>query len=128
MDAALRALIAFGRDDDVVVFRSLDEASGRMEAIDVEAGVYVALFTDTGIVVHASTDADRVVLTVTDVRDAAGSRARIRGYQRDAGASEPDQDPLEFARQQLRQEWEQRWPRWPLWLAGKGHGTKPPEL
>lgn len=72
MDARHRAFIAFGRNDDVVVFRSRDEASGWMEAIDVEASEYVALFTDTRIVVHASTDADRVVLTLTDERDDVG--------------------------------------------------------
>ena len=127
MNAPYRALIAFGRDDDVAVFRSLDEASGWMEAPDVDAGEYVALFTDSGIVVHASTEADRVVLTITDERVETGLRARIREYQRRTGASESE-DPLEFARHELHREWQQRWPRRPQWLARRVHGDRPPEI
>ncbi|SDR89775.1 hypothetical protein SAMN04489717_0946 [Actinopolymorpha singaporensis] len=127
----VRAVFVFDRDHDALVFRSLEHATGYMEAIDVEEGEYVALFTETGGIVNATTTAERVVLTVTGERDEADLRARLRDHQRRMRTPEPITDPVAFASDYLRREreweWAHRWPRWPAWLDRRLHGEHPPK-
>jgi hypothetical protein len=121
------AVLIFSADGELIPFRSLTEAAGWMEAIDVLDGEYEALFTLDGRLVHAAAETDRssVTLTVTDRTDLHGLRQRLQLAQSQQNfISDPD-DPRAVANELFAQAWEQRRPQRPRWLDRLLHGDPP---
>lgn len=114
-------------DDGVQFFRSIDEAAGWVEAIDVEAGVYEAFVGLDGerllprvveefqVVLEpsGSPDPDALVTLLERARDSYG------------GFTSDPTEPRSVANELLAQVWEMRWPRWPRWLDRRLHGDGP---
>jgi hypothetical protein len=133
------AVFVFANDDPVpMAFDSLASASGYMEAIDVEHGLYSELDRDTGLrgVVYTidgrrvdAAAVDNVVeLTITTQQDRAGlQQALRRAAQRGLIDSDPA-DPLLVARELLDKQWDSRWPKRPRWLDRRLHGGDAPSL
>src|SRR6478672_5529871 len=72
------AVFVFGREGDVMAFPHVEDASGWMEAIDVNAGEYEGAFTlDGRIVAIGTAPKDAIVLRITDERDPSELRARL---------------------------------------------------
>jgi hypothetical protein len=121
-------VFVFGEDPVPGVFLSVANAAGHMEAIDVRDGEYHAAYTIDGRVVTISTVGERVVLDVTEERDMAGLRRRLRTWhERGNLMSDPD-DLVAIANELLRGEWETRWPKRPRWLSRHMHGAEPPQI
>jgi hypothetical protein len=103
-----------------LIFASLDEAGGYMEAIDVDDGEYEAAYLHDGtildVVIPLGPDGP-VLLRCTGERDLAGLRDRIAAYQRARGRPQEVSDLIVFANDLLREEWEQARLQRPRWLA-----------
>jgi hypothetical protein len=122
------AVFVFGEDPLPGVFTSLADAAGDMEAIDVANGEYHALYTVDGHVVRMSGASGYVRLEVTDERNVADLRRRLREWAaRGDLASDPD-DLVAVANELLRGQSEARWPKRPRWLSRRIHGASPPEI
>jgi hypothetical protein len=129
MAEPLRAVFVFALDGEPFVFRTLAEAAGWMEAIDVRDGEYPALFTDTGRVVEATATPNfDVLLALTDRYDPAGFRALLRERTSGLGVKVGSDDVLAIGDALVREEWEHRWPQHPRWLARRLHGDRPRPL
>jgi hypothetical protein len=125
MTPSVRAVFVFDQDGDVMAFQSVEQAAGYMEYIDVEGGEYPALFTLDGRIITATTEGYEVILAVEEARDEAGLRQRLLdGWQRNRLTSPPD-DLVAIANELLRQEWNNRWPKRPRWLARRLRGEGP---
>ncbi len=122
------AVFIFDRDGDLNVFPSLRDAAGWLEAVDVEAGEYKAAFLHDGTVVNVGTSAETVVLTPTAVRDQRSLCDEIARYQQRVASAPQTVDPLDFANEWLRREWDVRWPKRPAWLARRLHGDAPAQV
>lgn len=121
------AVLVFGSDGELIPFRTLADAAGFMEAIDVLNGEYDALFTLDGPVAQATAAADGqpVRPTVTDHTDLPGLQRRLRQVQpRERFVSDPH-DPRAVANELLAQAWHQRRPKRPHWLDRLLHGDPP---
>lgn len=126
MAERLRAVFVFALEGEPFVFRSLAEAAGFMEAIDVTDGEYPALFTDEGQVVEATATPDfNVLLALPDQYDPAAFRALLRERTSGLGLTADTSDVIAIGDALLRQEWEHRWPQRPRWLARRLHGDSP---
>jgi hypothetical protein len=122
------AVFVFGEDPLPGVFTSMAEAAGDMETLDVENGEYHALYSVDGCRVRVSTASGSVRLEVTDERDVADLRRRLREWAAVGHlASDPD-DLVAVANELLRDQWDVRWPKRPGWLSRRVHGAGPPEL
>jgi len=99
-----------------------------MEGVDVEDGVYPAVFLHDGTVLEASTYDGRVLLRDTGRRDPGALGDRLSAYERRIGRSGGTPDPLGYANDWLRQEWDRRWPTWPEWLSRRLHGAAPEQV
>ena len=66
-----------------------------------------------------------VVIQRTDEKDLTGLLHAIQDHQRAAGWSSDSADPIAFANELLRWEWERRWPKRPRWLSRRLHGDSP---
>lgn len=125
----LRAVLVFALDGEPFVFRTLAEAAGWMEAIDVRDGEYPALFTDEGQVVEATATPDfEVDLTLTSRYDSDGFHALLRERTAVLGLQLDTDDVIAIGDALLRDEWEHRWPQHPRWLARWLHGDSPRPL
>lgn len=125
---AVPAVFLFDRQGDLNVFASMSDAAGWMEAMDVEDGEYPSAFLHDGTVVDMACSSGAVVLTSTAVRDLPLLERLLTGYRRGLRGATSTAAPLDFANEGLRQDWERRWPRRPLWLARRFHGGSPPQV
>ena len=114
--------------DDVGAFASVGDAAGSLEAVDVDAGEFDALFTLDGRIVRATSRGEVAVLSVTDERDVAGLKRRLRAYAQSAGLRCSPDDPRAIANEIFRRQWEQRWPKRPRWLDERIHGSGPNQI
>ena len=122
-----RAVLSFDDTGDVWVFASLQDAASWMEAVDVEAGEYDAgVFTHDGHIVEVTTLGDRTVLDVRPERDEPRVWALL-AEGRPGLSPTTSEDVLRFVNEQLRWEWERRWPTRPRWLHRRMHGVTPPQ-
>ena len=104
---------------DVMAFASAADAAGYMEAVDVVDGEYRRAWLHDGTVLRMLTpagDDGPVVLERTGDMDLAGLRAAVAVHAHATGRSDVS-DPLAYAAELIRWEWEHRWPRRPRWLA-----------
>lgn len=127
MSDAPLAVLVFGADGELIPFRTLAEATGWMEAIDVLNGEYDALFTSDGRIVAATAEQDggRVTLTVTDQTDLPGLQQRLhQARPRERFTSDPD-DPRAVINELFTQAWLNRRPQRPRWLDRLLHGDPP---
>ncbi|TDO33813.1 hypothetical protein EV643_13182 [Kribbella sp. VKM Ac-2527] len=108
-------------DVDLNMFPSIADAQDWMEAIDVDDGEYTAALTETGRVLKMRTDNGLVVLEMTDELDPDLLQRLLREHGQAIGQPGIEQDPVGFANQTWKLEWEQRWPRWPRWLDNRLH-------
>jgi hypothetical protein len=124
----VRAVFVFGDDPQPMVFQSLGDAMGWMEAIDVENGEYDALYTLDGRAIDASVSGNQVVLEVTNERNERDVRHRLReAASRGLVTSDPE-DLGAVANELLRNQWNSRWPKHPRWLSRRLHGDGPAEV
>lgn len=118
--ATPRVVFVFA-DVDLNMFPSIADAQDWMEAIDVDDGEYTAALTETGRVLKMRTDNGLVVLEMTDELDPDLLQRLLREHGQAIGQPGIEQDPVGFANQTWKLEWEQRWPRWPRWLDNRLH-------
>ena len=122
-----RALFVFDRENCCSVFPDIAEATGQLEANDVETGEYV-VFDQDGTVFEIWAEGLDVRVRATDERDVAQLHQRLGRFideQHIEGASE---DVMDVANAILEADWESRWPKRPRWLATRLHGDAPPTL
>jgi len=122
------AAFVFDNEGDLNVFPSLQVATGWLEAVDVDGGEYSAAFLDDGSVVELGTAGEEVVLTATATRDLLRLDRLLSQYQHRIGDPVTGGSARDFANDWLRAEWEQRWPKRPVWLARRLHGKHPPQV
>jgi len=124
---ARHAIFAFDQENWCSVFIDVGEASGRLEANDVDAGEYV-VFDQDGTVFETWTDGPYVHLRPTDEHDPAQLRARLRRFLDEQHIECASDDVIDIAGAILEADWEDRWPKRPRWLARRLHGDAPPRL
>jgi hypothetical protein len=124
------AVLVFNRDGDLMVFLSVHDAAGYMEAVDVEAGEYPAVFLLDGTQVDVATDGQyAVTLTPGDPGHMAELMQHLREYNRVIGRDAvPADDPVAAANAWLDAEWRVRWPQRPAWLRSRVLGDAPPRV
>jgi hypothetical protein len=110
---------------DLTMFPSMADAQDWLEAIDVDDGEYTAALTEAGRVIRMRTQDGLVVLELTDKLDAGLLRTLLREHGQAIGQTGIELDPVEFANQSWKTEWEHRWPRWPSWLDKRLHPHGP---
>lgn len=110
---------------DLTMFPSITDAQNWMEAIDVDQGEYTAALTETGRVIRMRTENEAVVLELTDDLDAEQLRGFLREHGQAIGQPGIELDPVGFANQSWKIEWDHRWPRWPRWLDKRLHPHGP---
>ena len=110
---------------DVNVFPSIADAQDWMEAIDVDDGEYTAALTETGRVIRMRTEKELVLLELTDELDPKLLQRLLREHGQAIGMPGIELDPLGFANESWKWEWEHRWPRWPRWLDKRLHPDGP---
>ena len=113
---------------DVLVFPSLTDAEGWMEAIDVAAGEYTAALTDTGQIIRMSTKNEEVILELTDETNLPRLKTLLRDHNDQIGQPGADVDPIAFANRSWQLEWETRWPKRPHWLDKLLHPHGPTQV
>ena len=92
-----------------------------MEAIDVDDGEYTAALTETGRVIKMRTENWTVVLELTDELDPDVLHRLLRAHGQAIGQPGIEQDPVGFANQSWKFEWDHSWPRWPRWPDNQLH-------
>jgi hypothetical protein len=129
-ESPLDPVFVITRDGDFHLFKSLDQAAGWVEAVDVLDGEYVDFIRVTGerlrAVASASPNAARVVLEPTGVIDLDYLQARLHALASRNGYDGPAENPREIANQVFANEWRSAWPRWWPWLHQRLHGEGPP--
>ncbi|MEJ7764064.1 MAG: hypothetical protein WKF86_01070 [Acidimicrobiales bacterium] len=118
------AFFIFSLDSgDVDVEPDMDTASAAIEPQDVSIAEVV---DDCGQRYTPTTDGRVTVLVATGEVDRGALEARLRSSHEVAHLQINDQDDfvLGFADAAARWEWEHRWPRWPMWLDRRLHGTE----
>jgi hypothetical protein len=103
------------------MFRSIADAEDWMEAMDVDDGEYTAALTETGRVIRMKTENDLAVLELTDELDSELLHRLLREHGQAIGRPGIEVDPVGFANESWKWEWEHRWPRWPRWLDKRLH-------
>lgn len=126
-DDSPRVVFLFDGNMDLYLFPSLDAAEDWMEAIDVDAGEYPAAMTETGRVIKMSTEKGLVVLELTDQTDLPKLQELLRAHGKLIGQQGIELDPVDFANQSWKHDWETRWPKWPRWLDKHLHPHGPPK-
>jgi hypothetical protein len=124
---ARRALFVFDRENWCSVFPDVGEATGQLEANDVEAGECV-VFDHDGTVFEICAEGFDVRLRPTDERDLAQLRERLARFLDEWQIDCASEDVIDIGTAILRAEWERRWPKRPRWLATRLHGDAPPKL
>lgn len=126
----LRAVFVFQRvDPEMLVFPSLEAAASYIEAIDVNDGVYETLYTLDGWVIDPRPDTSErhVELVVGEKRDVDGLLQRVADRRPSDRVLLPE-DLQVIANEELRRQWNVRWPRWPAWLDRRMHGDGPTHI
>jgi hypothetical protein len=124
---ARRALFVFDRENSCSVFPDAAEATGQLEANDVEAGEYV-VFDQDGTVFEIWAEGLDVRLRRTDERDLAQLQDRLGRFLDESRITCASADVIDVGNAILEAEWESRWPKRPRWLATRLHGDAPPTL
>ena len=122
------AIFMFG-DGGPVVRDTVEHASGFMEAVDVENGEFDAVYDETGLILRPEVENRKVRLLPTESADFDDLIRRLTDWCQTQGASldsESGDFPIQVARQMAESEWNARWPKRPLWLSRRIHGTSPP--
>jgi hypothetical protein len=121
-------VFVFPRGQDMLVFPDVDHAASWMEAIDVADGEYEAVYDTSGRLIEAEAIDPKMgvlVLHPSDAADPADLRRRIQAYMDRTGFPGTADDAEGVAREYLRREWDQRWPKRPSWLDRRLHGDPP---
>jgi hypothetical protein len=116
-------------EGELMVLATLGDVLSRVEAMDIVDGEVDAVWLQDGTVVRLVTPdgADgAVVVERTGEQDLAGLLAAVDTWDRRTGGPGGVTDLMAWADEQLRREWERRWPRRPAWLARRLHGPLPP--
>ncbi|MGW5194759.1 hypothetical protein ACWEOO_36260 [Kribbella sp. NPDC004138] len=124
MPASPRVVFVFA-GLDLTMFPSMADAQDWLEAIDVDDGEYTAALTEIGRVISMRAENDLVVLELTDELDADLLQRLLREHGQAIGRPGIELDPIEFANQTWKIDWEHRWPRWPRWLDKRLHPHGP---
>ncbi len=127
-------VFVFDSTNDLLVCPSVDYACRWVEAVDVADGEYTAFLHDGTEVRLTAVTRTEVVAEVSDTRDREALLSRIAEYEmaiarsagRPVGAAVTD--PLRYAERELREQWENRWPKRPRWLDRRLHGDGPPPV
>jgi hypothetical protein len=114
--------------DGVDVFPSVGDAADSLGGFDIDDGEFEALITLDGRIVRAESRGEVAVLTVTQQRDVAELKRRLRSFARSAGFLCTPDDPRAVANEILRRQWETRWPKRPRWLDERIHGSNPDQI
>jgi hypothetical protein len=122
-----RALFVFDRENWCYVFPDVAEATGQLEANDVEAGEYV-VFDQDGTVFEIWAEGLDVRLRPTDERDLTQLQERLGRFADERHIKRASEDVIDIGNAILEAEWESRWPKRPRWLATRVHGGAPPTL
>jgi hypothetical protein len=109
------------------VFSDVAEATGQLEANDVEADEYV-VFDNDGTVFEIWAEGLHVRLRPTDERDLAHLRERLGLFLHKWHIRCASEDVMDIGNAILEADWESRWPKRPRWLATRLHGDAPPTL
>ncbi len=97
-------------------------------------GEYTAFLHDGTEVRFTAVSRHEVVAEVSGTRDPEGLLSRIARHERAAAehagrpAGPAVTDPLRYAERELREQWENRWPKRPRWLDRRLHGDGPPPV
>jgi hypothetical protein len=110
---------------DLTMFPSIADAQDWLEAMDVDDGEYTAALTETGRVVRMTTKNELVVLELTDELDSELLHRLLREHGQAIGRPGIELDPVGFANESWKREWDHRWPRWPHWLDKRLHPQGP---
>jgi hypothetical protein len=124
---ARRALFVFDRENECSVFSDVAEATGQLEANDVEADEYV-VFDQAGTVFEIWAEGLHVRLRPTGERDLAQLQGRLSLFLHRRHIRCASEDAMDIGNAILEAAWESRWPRRPRWLATRLHGDAPPTL
>ena len=127
MAMSRRALFVFDRDNWCYVFESVEAAENDLETNDVDADEYV-MFDEGGRVFAARVEGVRVRLNATDVCDLAQLHERLARFIHSQRTDCVSEDVIDIANAILKADWEDRWPKWPPWLARRIHGVEPPAI
>jgi hypothetical protein len=122
------AIFMFG-DGGPVVRDTVEHASSFMEAADVENGEYNAVYDEAGLMFRPQVEGRLVRLISTRNSDHDDLVRRLTDWCRTAGLTlDPASDdfPIQVAQRIAESEWSARWPKRPLWLSRRIHGTSPP--
>ena len=107
------------------MFPSIADAQDWLEAMDVDDGEYTAALTETGRVIGLKTENELVVLELTDELDSDLLHRLLREHGQAIGRPGIESDPVGFANESWKREWDHRWPRWPHWLDQRLHPDGP---
>jgi len=124
---ARRALFVFDRENWSSVFPDVAEATGQLEANDVEADEYI-VFVEDGTVLEISADGLDVRLRPTNERDLTQLQERLGGFTDERHVNRASEDVIAIGNAILEADWKRRWPKRPRWLATRLHGDVPPTL
>ena len=119
--------VIFFDDDLPMAFRTLGDAAGYLEVIDVENGEYAdaSAFTPDGRIIDVRAVGDDVVMTITDRRDVVGLPDLLRTAAEDGLIRSSPEEPGEVVTELLCMQWAARWPKWPRWLDRRFNGEPP---
>src|SRR4051812_14122515 len=106
------ALFVFDRENWCAVFPDVAEATGQLEANDVEAGEYV-VFDHAGTVFEIWAEGLTVRLRRTDKRDPAQLQDRLGRFLKQGRITSASEDVIDIANAILEAEWESQWPQRP---------------
>jgi hypothetical protein len=123
-----RAMFVF-EHGDLSIAESPEQAAAQLEAVDVEAGAYDAVYDEGGWLYRCRVEDGRVRIDATAEQDFSDLVARLSRFAELTGLPfrRDDADfPLNAARQIAAWQWQQRWPKRPLWLARRLHRQGPP--
>jgi hypothetical protein len=115
--------------NDVTFYRTVTEASGYLERVDVDNGEYAGFFTVDGERLTAlPIDEASVSLEPTGMVEPEELMSLLRrAHGHHVFTSDPG-NPQAVAQEMLTWQWRHRWPRWPRWLGRRLHGDRPPRI
>jgi hypothetical protein len=122
-----RTLFVFDRENWCSVFSGPEEAAANLETADVDANEYIA-FDEHGAMFTLRAAGTEVHISRTAERDEEQLHARLQRFVEERHFEVATDDPIAIANAVLRDEWSQRWPQHPRWLARRVHGVAPPTI
>ena len=121
------ALFVFDRENWCSVFRDAADASGQLEANDVEADEFV-VFDQDGTVFTTWTEGQTVCLRPTDERDPDQLQQRLARFLDSQRITCASADVIDIGNAILEDDWNSRWPKRPRWISRRIHGDAPRTL